>query len=37
MLERMGITATVESAFEDGTMYVDVIGPEHRRRGYGFR
>jgi spoIIIJ-associated protein len=28
MLERMGITATVESAFEDGTMYVDVIGPE---------
>ena len=28
MLERMGITATVEPAFEDGTMYVDVIGPE---------
>ena len=28
MLERMGITATVEPAFEDGTMYVDIIGPE---------
>jgi spoIIIJ-associated protein len=28
MLERMGITATVEPALEDGTMYVDVIGPE---------
>jgi len=28
MLERMGISATVEPAFEDGTMYVDVIGPE---------
>jgi spoIIIJ-associated protein len=28
MLERMGITATVEPAIEDGTMYVDVIGPE---------
>jgi spoIIIJ-associated protein len=28
VLERMGITATVEPAFEDGTMYVDVIGPE---------
>ena len=28
MLDRMGITATVEPAFEDGTMYVDVIGPE---------
>jgi spoIIIJ-associated protein len=28
MLQRMGITATVEPAIEDGTMYVDVIGPE---------
>jgi spoIIIJ-associated protein len=28
MLERIGITATVEPALEDGTMYVDVIGPE---------
>lgn len=28
MLERMGIAATVEPALEDGTMYVDVIGPE---------
>jgi spoIIIJ-associated protein len=28
MLERMGIQATVEPNLEDGTMYVDVIGPE---------
>ena len=28
MLERMGIVATVEPALENGTMYVDVIGPE---------
>ena len=28
MLERMGIAATVEPALENGTMYVDVIGPE---------
>ncbi len=28
MLERMGIVATVVPALEDGTMYVDVIGPE---------
>jgi spoIIIJ-associated protein len=28
MLERMGIQASVEPNLEDGTMYVDVIGPE---------
>lgn len=28
LLERMGIAASVEPNFEDGTMYVDVIGPE---------
>lgn len=28
MLERMGIQANVEPNLEDGTMYVDVIGPE---------
>ena len=28
LLERMGITASVEPNLEDGTMYVDVIGPE---------
>jgi spoIIIJ-associated protein len=28
LLERMGITATVEPNLEGGTMYVDVIGPE---------
>jgi spoIIIJ-associated protein len=28
LLERMGIAATVEPNLEDGTMYVDVIGPE---------
>ena len=27
LLARMGIEATVETAFEDGAMYVDVIGP----------
>jgi spoIIIJ-associated protein len=28
MLERMGIQASVEPNLEDGTMYVDVIGPD---------
>jgi spoIIIJ-associated protein len=28
LLERMGIAASVEPNLEDGTMYVDVIGPE---------
>jgi spoIIIJ-associated protein len=28
MLERMGIEATVEPNLEDGTMFVDVIGPD---------
>jgi len=28
LLERMGIQASVEPNLEDGTMYVDVIGPE---------
>lgn len=28
MLERMGIQANVEPTLEDGTMYVDVIGPD---------
>jgi spoIIIJ-associated protein len=28
MLERMGIQASVEPSLEDGTMYVDVIGPD---------
>ena len=28
MLERMGVEATVEPNLEDGTMFVDVIGPE---------
>jgi len=28
LLEKMGIEASVEPNFEDGTMYVDVIGPE---------
>ena len=28
MLERMGIQATVEPNLEDGTMFVDVIGPD---------
>lgn len=28
LLEKMGITASVEPNFEDGTMYVDIIGPE---------
>jgi spoIIIJ-associated protein len=28
VLSRIGISADVEPAFEDGTMYVDVLGPE---------
>jgi spoIIIJ-associated protein len=28
LLERMGIAASVEPNLEDGTMYVDIIGPE---------